>query len=383
MVGTCTKITSSFIKKIMIKSTFCYLLLSVIILNVSAQKLQSTSYSDVGKKKVFPALIKNLSKEDHYAFFLPSDLTYYHSIDGINNDIWNSNTSTIEIKARIHQIKFDYKMEILSTGVTAIEAHAARYIRVDKNDANGSPREVKGFVRDYTCQFPCRLVIKDAGGKVLYDIPVTTLNETFTVTMHPEFLNADNLPSYPKSPYPYSTEKELSDTEMMNKGLLSKKIEQMVAFKAFERATQMICFLFSDYNTYKQPYCFGYVKEKNREHDFSDLDKATNDYKLSLDLMDKGDVQGCKKITDTLITAYEMMLNTKSERIDKNIKSILYYNLSFANLLSNQIPKAQEYYKLYLQTDNDERGWYASALASRIRLYEIYGNCKKAIEKEN
>lgn len=352
-----------------------------LLFTVYAQKPTSTDYDFSNKKVVLPAVVRNLTKEDRYAIQLPGHLSYYGRQEEILNEIWNPFTNFIEIGAKLHQAKYNYKFLIVAQGMTDMRGQGARYIRTELRDANNVPKEANGYVRDFSCRFPCSLVIMNAGDTVLYTIEIASKDEVFTTTMHRDFLFAENKPYYPKPANPYFSEKELMDAETMYHDAVAKKVEQMIAYKVFQRVSATITHLFKDYNTYKQTYGWGFVKTKNRVNDYTDLDQDVLQFKTALDSLENGNFSACKNLCESLASSYNGVLISGDARVDKNVKEILYYNLSHANMLAGHYKQAWDYYRLFIQMGVSEQSRMAMELRGRITLFEFYDKIKSTLTK--
>lgn len=344
----------------------------------------NTSYGDVSKKFIFYPIRQQLTKDNRYTLNMPQSLSYHRGEEEIEREIWNPFTSFLPIQARLHQVKGDYLFDILTTGLSGLNGQPARWYRTEVEDQNRVPREVKGYVRDFTCRFPCVLRVRNRDGETLDSIVLAGKDEVFTVTMHRDFLLAANRPEAPKAAMPYLSEKELSDAEMLYRDALAKKAEQMVAYKVFaERLWLAMNFLYNQYNTQKQDYGWGYVKPKNRKYDFTDLDNAIVQYRVALDSLEKGNRDACKAICSGLKATYMQMLNSNEERVDKNVKQILYYNLSYVSLLSWDYADAKRYYDLFIGSGVPEGAYVASQLRSRMELFKFYDDLKAQCPKKS
>src|SRR5687768_14245235 len=190
----------------------------------------ATDYDYKDKKVIFPAIKKELTKDDKYAIFMPSRLTYFASQDEILRDTWSPFINLIEIKAKGHQVKYDYRFEVIAAGIQNISLQGMEWYKTEVADQNGIPREVKGFTRNYTSNFPCALVIKDAGGQHIDSIVISCSSDVYTTTLHKDFLQNSNTGStYAKPIVPFNTQEEITRLEATNKNMINKKIEETVA----------------------------------------------------------------------------------------------------------------------------------------------------------
>ncbi|MCG2617750.1 hypothetical protein LZZ85_25840 [Terrimonas sp. NA20] len=364
----------------MILRAFIYVGFSFLGLTAFAQKPTATDYDYSNKKVVLPAIIQNLTKDNRYAISVPRQLSYWGREDEILTEIWNPIATVMELSAKLHQVKYDYKFEIVASGMSDMRGQMARKIVTELTGTDNIKREARGFVRDFTCRFPCTLYIRNEKDSLLQTIEIASKDEVFTATMHRDFLMVENKPPYLKPENPYFSEKELMDAETMYHDALAKKIEQVVASKVLERARAAISHLFRDYNTYKQTYGWGFVKTKNRVNDYNDLDQAVARFRVALDSLEKGNFAFSRNVCDSLGVIYAGVLQANEARVDKNVKEILYYNLSHVNLLSGHFAEAREYYKQFIQSGVSERSPLAYELKGRIELFEFYGKIKSSVK---
>lgn len=350
-----------------------------ITFGTSAQKPANISYDYANKKIVFPAILPKLTKEDRYTVQLPGNLTY-HSKSYVEQ-AWTNMFPVLPLFARLHTVKFGYKFEIVATGMFGLQPQPARYIRTELLDTNKIPREVKGFVRDFTCHFPCTLLIRDADTTVLHRIELAGRDDVFTFTLHRNFLRGDNPSGYslPESPYP--TESDLNDIETVYSDLLAKKIESILIGRFLYQAVTALSYLYKDNNIGKEIFGWGFVKTKNRQYDYADLDKGVLEYRAALDSMEDGNFAGSKAICEKLRATYTGLLQSGDARIDKNVKEILYYNLSHTSFLSGHYREAWDYYRLFIQSGVEEGTRLAGELRNRIQLFEFYDKVRSAVSK--
>jgi hypothetical protein len=338
---------------------------------VAAQQPVKVDFDYVSRKVIFPPLLQQLTKEDKYAVAMPQKLTYHYSREDILQTIWNPSTAYINIKAKINYLHPDYIIEVVTRGIQNLAPQGIHPFKTKRYDNNNIPREVNGIVRDYTCNFPCTLIIKNKDGQLIRNIEIAGEKEVFTITLHKDFLAPTDLPVNP-----FFAALPLTDFESYNKSAINRKMEEKIGVQLFSRVSQTICHLYNSYNSYKAIYGFGFVKPKDRPYDFSDLDNALKEYKSALDSMEAGNLDACRTLCTNAKPVFEKALQDNEPRIDKNVKETLYYNLSHVNLLTQHFDEAWKYYQLLLQSGYDVDARMPTELKARIDLHETYYKLK-------
>jgi hypothetical protein len=337
-----------------------------------AQQAIKTDFDYVTKRMTFPPLIQQLTKEDKYAVLMPKKLTF-HPYDYEVTGIWNPYAPlAITIPAKVHTIKPDYIFEISTGGVSHLDSQAVRFFKTKRYEPNGTSKEVNGILRDYTCNFPCKLTIKNKTGEVIRTVEIAGEKEVFTVTLHKDLLSSTEVPVNP-----FFSELSLTDFTSYNNPAIRRRIEEKVGYQVFNRVATTIAHLYNVYNSYKEVYGFGFVKLKNRPYDYNDLDSAVAHYKIALDSMHTGNMEACKTICQSIKPDLEKLLQSTEPRIDKGVKEAIYYNLSHLNLLTQNFDEAWKYYQLILpgyETSSAER-----ELKARIVQHETYFKLKAQI----
>jgi len=336
-----------------------------------AQQAVKTDFDYVTKRMVFPPLIQQLTKEDKYAVTMPKKLTF-HPHEYEIPSIWNPYGSfAISIPARVHMVKPDYVFEVITSGVINLDSQAVRYFKTKRYEPNGTAKEVNGLLRDYTCNFPCKMIIKK-NGEVIRTVEIASEKEVFTVALHKDLLSITEVPVNP-----FFSELSLTDFTSFNNPAIRRRIEEKVGYQVFNRMATIIAHLYNTHNSYKEIYGFGFVKLKNRPYDYNDLDSAVAHYKIALDSMHTGNMEACKTICQSIKPALEKLLQSTEPRIDKGVKEAIYYNLSHLNLLTQNFDEAWKYYQLLLpgyETSSAER-----ELKARIVQHETYFRLKAQI----
>lgn len=339
------------------------------------QQAVKVDFDYVTKKAFFPPLIQQLTKDDKWKAEMPKKLTYHYNDGDIGSTIWNPfDIFALGIPAKLHLIKPDYIFEIVTGGVSHLDSQAVRYFKTKRYDANGVPRDVNGLLRDYTCNFPLKLIVKKPTGEVLQTIQVAGENEVFTVTLHKDFLSATEMPLNP-----FSSQLSLTDYESFNKSTIQRKLEEKVGKQVFGRMATYIGHMYNVINSTREVYGFGFVKAKNRPYDYSDLDSAVAQYKVALDSLHTGNSDACKTICQSIKPVLEKALASNEPRIDKGVKETIYYNLSHLNLLTQNFDEAWKYYQLILPDYEGARMEYE--LKGRITMHETYYKLKAQLGK--
>lgn len=357
----------------MCKPLFAALALVFSCLYVAAQQPVKVDFDFVSRKVIFPPLLQQLTKEDRYAVVMPQKLTYHYSREDIVQTIWNPATAYINIKAKINFVHPDYIFEVATRGIQNLAPQRIRFFKTKRYD-NNIPTDVNGVVRDYTCNFPCTLIIKNKDGQVIHNIEIAGEKEVFTIPLHKDFLAPTDL-----LVNPFFAELSLTDFESYNKNAINRKMEEKIGAQLCSRVSQTIRHLYNSYNSYKEIYGFGFVKPKDRPYDYSDLDNALAAYKTALDSLDNGNVDACRTLCTGAKPVFIKALQSNEPRIDKNVKETLYYNLSHLNLLTQNFDEAWKYYRLLLQSGYDENVRMPVELRARISMHETYYKLKEQL----
>lgn len=340
------------------KNSCILMMLMLSVLPLFSQKAVKIDFKSTGKSIVFLPVIKQLTSEDKYMFNLPGHLTYYYNRNEIINSIFTT-TNAIGIKARYNEAKPDYFFEVQMNGIENITVAPDRYHR---DNYNGP----KGFVKDITYNFPCSLVIKMKDGKEIKEIrkiEIFKRDAVFSAVYESGFFTG--------SFAPFGTQGVLDSSFTLNRDNIYKTIETRIATAAYTQMQQAIIYLFNQYNTSKMTYSYAGVKEKKRNFDFADIDKALADFQNALDLYFDGSHAAAKKQFTELAAVYEKLLNSREERIDNNVKDMLRFNLSCCNMFLSNFSKAWEYFNLAKMRDIGEGEYYKRELRGLIAMYQF------------
>ncbi|HEX6431489.1 MAG TPA: hypothetical protein VF008_27550, partial [Niastella sp.] len=266
----------------------------------------------------------------------------------------------------------DYVCEVSAPGIKNLTAQTTHNFSTKLYEPNKLPRVVDGLIRDYTCNFPCKLTIKNKAGQVIGVIDVAGENELFTIPLHKDFLEDSVRPVNP-----FFSELALSDFESGNKTGISRKMEEIIAKQVFQKVVDAVNYSFYGIKTMRETYGYGLVKQKNRPYNYSDIDTAVMKYRTALDSMDKGNNETCTAICLSTRSVLEQVLSSNEPRVDKNVQQILYYNLSHLNLLTQHFEESWKYYQILLKEYGFEAGSVmARELSGRIHLHEDYYKVK-------
>ena len=340
------------------KNSFILFMLMLFVLPLFSQKAVKIDFKSTGKGIAFLPVIKQLTSEDKYMFNLPDRLTYYYNRNEIINSIFTA-TNAIGIKARYNDAKPDYIFEVQMSGIENVNVAPDRYHR----DNYDGP---KGFVKDITYNFPCSLVVKMKDGKEIKEIrkmEIFKRDAVFSTVYESGFFTG--------SFAPFGTQGVLDSSFTLNRDNIYKTLETRIATSAYAQICQALVYLFNEYNTSKMPYSYAGVKEKKRNFDFADIDKASADFQNALDLYFDEKKREAKKIFTTLIADYEKLLNTREERIDNNVKDMLRFNLSCSNMFLGNFSKAWEYFNAAKMRNIGEGDYYKRELRGLIAIYQF------------
>lgn len=341
-----------------------------------AQEPVKVDYDYANRRVTFEPLLQQLTKEDRYALQMPTALTYYGSQAEIKTAIYGGMWPLASIRAKLNMVSPDYTFQIAATGVKNIVRLVTRNIKTYVYDKNGTATQVSGLVRDYTCNFPCELIIKDKTGKEIRTVTIADDHEVFTTTVHKDFLTTTG-----SVVNPFYSELTLTDYEKHYDLDINKRIEYTIAAKVFTRALQAIAYLYDSYSSSKETYGYGYVKPKNRPYDYSDLDSALTWYKTALDSMHVGNNAVCKALCQKSKEVMQKALESDQPRIDKNVRTTIIYTLGFLNLLTQHFEEAWKDYHIVVASGYNEEVRMSYELKDRISQHEYYYKLKSQIGK--
>lgn len=343
----------------------------------TAQQPVKINYDYVTRKLILPPLLKQVTPDEKLVLKMPAALTYHSGSYMIETNILEEIVAYRNLKAGLNwqkpaSMQPDYICEVYAPGIKNLTAQTPRNFSTKLYGPNNTSRVVDGLLRDYTCNFPCKLTIKNKAGQVIGVVDIAGENEVFTIPLHKDFL-VDTI----KYVNPFFSELALSDFESNNKSSISRKMEEKIAKQIFQKLVEAISISFYSVRTMRDTYGYGLVKQKNRPYNYSDIDTAVMKYKIALDSMDKGNSEACTAICLSARSVLEQVLNSKEPRVDKNVQQILYYNLSHLNLLTQHFDEAWKYYQILLQQFGFEEGSVmARELSGRIQLHEGYYKVK-------
>lgn len=351
-------------------------------LNVSAQQPVKIDYDYVTRKLILPPLLTPVTPAEKMEFKLPKALSYHSGTYMIETNILEEMVAYRNLKATANwqkpsSMQADYTCEISASGIKNLTPQKTRNFSTKLFDQTHTLKAVDGLVRDYTCNFPCKLIIKNKAGQVMSVIEIAGENEELTIPLHKDFL-VDTV----RHIYPFFSELTLSDFEANNKSEINRKMEEKIARQVFQKMIDAVNYSFYGIKTMRETYGYGLVKQKKRPYDYNDIDTAVIKYKIALDSMDKGNSEACNTICSGVRSVLEQVLNSKEPRVDKNVEQILYYDLSHLNLLTQHFEEARKYYQILLKDYGFEEGSVmATELSRRIQLHEDYYKVKGKMGK--
>jgi len=349
---------------------------------VSARQPVKIDYDYVTRKLILPPLLTPVTPAEKMEFKLPKALTYHSGTYMIETNILEELPGYRNLKATVNWqkpsgVQADYTCEISAPGIKNLTPKTPRNFSTKLYDQAHTLKAVDGLVRDYTCNFPCKLIIKNKAGQVMTVIEIAGENEELTIPLHKDFL-VDTV----RHIYPFFSELTLSEFESNNKSEINRKMEEKIARQVFQRMTDAISYSFYGVKTMRETYGYGLVKQKKRPYDYNDIDTAVIKYKIALDSMDKGNSEACNTICTGARSVLEQVLNSKEPRVDKNVEQILYYDLSHLNLLTRHFEEAWKYYHILLKDYGFAEGSVmATELRGRIQLHEDYYKVKAKMSK--
>lgn len=333
---------------------FCFSLFVFLSLNFAAfsQKGVKVDIKSVNKVVKFSPLIKELEKTDFYKFELPTRLNY-HSAAEIKG-FFPYELIGIGIKAKYREDKATYIFEVQSPGISNIKELPARYYE------NTYPL-VRGYVKDIQYNFPCSLIVKHWDGKeikVLRKIEIYSKDAVLTGVY-----DAGNSA-------PFATQEALASSFALNKANFYKATERGAMRLAYYKFTLAIDYLFAEYNHGKTPVSIGFVKAKNREFDFTEIDSLTERYKQAVDIYYEGTNPQANELLTSVSSEYEKLLNSTEPKVDNNVKDIAKLNLAYCYTLLGNLSKARE--NIASLKKSPAVGYYsANELENFISIYDF------------
>lgn len=164
-----------------------------------------------------------------------------------------------------------------------------------------------------------------------------------------------------------------------------RKYELQSVTNAVSEANYIFDILYKPYRD-KPSSMIGYIKKRKRAYDFTDFDKAIEDYKLAMKTR-LSETELTDRVSDSLINnstlTFEKLLNLKEERIDANVKMMLQYDLAWCYFWKNDFEKSRT--MLELARPNLVKEDFAGALnylESNLRMLEMRAKLKKEIETD-
>ncbi|OQP44525.1 hypothetical protein A4H97_09120 [Niastella yeongjuensis] len=346
-------------------------------IKASAQQAVKIDYDYVTRKLILPPLLTPVTPAEKMELKLPKALTYHSGSYMIETNIMEEMYAYRNLKATANWQKpssmpADYSCEVFAPGMLNLTPQKTRNFSTKLYDQTHTLKAVDGLVRDYTCNFPCKLIIKNKAGQVISVFEIAGENEVFTLPLHKDFL-VDTV----RHIYPFFSDLTLSDFESNNKSEINRKMEEKIARQVFQKMIDVINYSFYGVKTMRETYGYGVVKQKKRPYDYNDIDTAVMKYKIALDSMDRGNSEACKTIASDARLVLEQILNSAAPRVDKNVQQILYYDLSHLNLLTQHFEEAWKYYQILLKDYGFEEGSVmATELSRRIQQHEDYYKTK-------
>lgn len=214
------------------------------------------------------------------------------------------------------------------------------------------------FVMLQEFTMPATLIAKDKQGKVLGSIPIISPKKKFTAVIHRYyFINAayhdfgsqglpDNLRTDPKlgTEVGFESGAQIASFMRNNSAQVRKYEEAILANMVFDTVEKI---LRNDYGTipFASQIPMGKVKVKKGDATFADLDSALALVSSGAEDLRKG-VGTYEDFTNHLKTAkkiYEEALVKNTERLNDDIKNMLYNNLAFLNLFVGDLVQADKY----------------------------------------
>lgn len=345
------------------KTTILTLLCGSLGLVCAAQT--RTDYDSKNKKLSLPPLVQSLQKGERYTVVLPQRLTYFAGDAQIRAEI---GTPFVDIGGA-DTYKPTYTFELLADGIRTVKAADPRWYRGEYYDANQIPRPLKGFVRDYTCTFPCRLVVHKTG-REKNDTLVISGNQTYTVTLHRDLLAPENTVAQPKAIMPFESQDQIANLEGMYHEAILKKVEQFAAAQLFRKAGAAITMLFRGNYSY-ETFGWGSIKTKRGAPSaLPELDSAVASFRGSVDALLAGNYAEARRINAANATVLQALL--ADPRADKPVQEILHYNLAHAALLTKDFAAAETEYARALEAGLRADSVMAHDLRRLIDLLTLY-----------
>lgn len=341
------------------KKIAALLFIGCAFLGTVAQKNAKTAFSTIDKKVVFSPTIIQLTKETNYAVQMPAQLKYFYGEQTVAGQVWNPYQASIQTDARVHTVKPDFIFRFISTGMKNIKEGAVRWHR---NDIDGT----RGFVKDITYSFPASLEVFDVKkNAVIKRIEVVPESEEFAAVFQSAWATGGWAP--------FADQAALNSSFLSGMDAFYKSQEKKTAGDVCWRISMAITFMYDEYNNGKTYFGYGYVKPKDREHDYADIDTLNEKYKLAVELatLNKDNFQAAASSFSALRTAYEKILNSHEARIDINVKNILHCNISWCALLSGDIEGAESNYRKCFSPGMNFDGRAAEHLRVGIQLFSL------------
>ncbi|MET0463380.1 MAG: hypothetical protein ABW007_09500 [Chitinophagaceae bacterium] len=329
----------------------CAALVSQVTLSQSSVKIKHSSSS---VKMKYPALVQALTKENTYNPVFPEKLTYYASHREMQMDGILFSFSDMPLKAKNKGNTPDVTFVIEASGITNVQFKGIR------NEGNA-------YALDYTYNFPCRLLIKDAALQTLYSFDVFTGSEEHSI------LYIKSTPKYNTmmySPVYFGTEKEAREFQTGNKDI-SRYIERYAMLAAYKKVAIMMTALYTDYSERRSMVC-AFIPDAGGVAEYSKLNTAADQLKQAYSLLDAGNTAEADKVLQSAKAVFQQQ---------SDVKKMTDYNLAWASVLTGDAKTALELYKLHEPTSNGLAAYGWNDLYAMAQLENTRNQLRNTIKK--
>jgi hypothetical protein len=316
-----------------------------------AQKGAKTRTDTYNVNYKYPPILNSFTQITRYRVNYPKALTYHQGMecDNIFSGNYQNNLKGKNIPA---PNDVEYEINVICPGISNLEIRNVR--QTPEPYVTGQP-DLKGWQGDVTCVFPCVFEIyvhRNDSVVLLKQIKYFDYSYVHKIAFTKKVCE----PSIADGQSYLFTSDFETNNYFKNPGI-KKILEYQIARQVYGGVTDILHQLFAYREILKEYSYYAYIRPKGRSFDYSDIDSLTELYKTALKLNNEDNYSGCDSLIKIVTNGFIKLKNSSDERIDRNVKEILDYNLAWC---------------MFWQGNFEETNKYIAAFAAYDHL--VYGN---------
>ncbi|MBO9632325.1 MAG: hypothetical protein J7578_04360, partial [Chitinophagaceae bacterium] len=284
---------------------------------ICAQSIgQQMKNRNVKVYKQYPALVKQLTKQNTWKPVFPDSLTHYFGRSAMQMDDILFPYSEMRFKPRINSEAPEMYMIVEAKGISNLKAQGVR-------------KTSNGYVIDYTYNFPCRLLITDQDKKTIYSFDInaaSAVQELAFLKSTPTFGSLSYVEQY------FPLEEEAAAYMNYNKNA-ARFVEKYAMRKAYSDIAKIMTTLYHNYSEFSWVKCIE-VDDPKGVPELVELNNAAGLLKQGSELLNDEKTEEAFKILQSSKEILEKYKNTDNAAFTPRIKKMIENNLSWITWLT-------------------------------------------------